>query len=67
MDTQIQMEIDIIKENILKAVPAEAIYLFGSYANGIPNEHSDFDFYVVIPNDGLRPVVFKLERVSGES
>ena len=56
MDIQNQKEINLIKESILKAVPAEAIYLFGSYANGTPNEHSDYDFYVVIPDNGLRPV-----------
>ena len=56
LNAQIQNEINFIKEKILQSVPAEAIYLFGSYANGIPNEHSDYDFYVVIPNNGLRPI-----------
>ena len=40
----------MIKENVLKTVPAEAIYLFGSYAYGSPNENSDLDIYVVIPD-----------------
>ena len=56
MDARIQNDLDLIKESVLKAIPAEAIYLFGSYANGMPNEHSDYDFYVVIPDNGLRPV-----------
>jgi predicted nucleotidyltransferase len=42
---------DIIK----KTVPAERIYLFGSYAYGTPKEHSDYDFYVVLSNDSLTP------------
>ena len=46
----IQKELDIIKEGILKTVPAEAIYLFGSYAYGTPNEDSDLDIYVVVPD-----------------
>ena len=48
-------EILTIQYKIINAVPVEKLYLFGSYANGIPNEDSDYDFYVVISN-GLRPV-----------
>jgi predicted nucleotidyltransferase len=42
---------DII-ESILKFTPARCIYLFGSYAYGIPTERSDIDIYTVIP-DGI--------------
>ena len=49
-------EILKIKDIIINAVPIEKLYLFGSYANGTPNEDSDYDFYMVIPNDGIRPV-----------
>jgi predicted nucleotidyltransferase len=49
-------EIRSITEAIKSAIPVERIYLFGSYAYGTPNEHSDYDFYVVIPNDVLRPL-----------
>jgi len=51
MDMKIQKEIDLIKESILQVVPAEAIYLFGSYAYGSPREDSDLDIYVVVPDD----------------
>ena len=51
MNTQIQKELDLIKESILQVVPAEAIYLFGSYVDGTPNEDSDLDIYVVVPDD----------------
>jgi len=40
----------LIKESVLQAIPAEAIYLFGSYAYGTPNEDSDIDIYVVLPD-----------------
>jgi len=50
MDQKVQENLDIIKENVLKTVPAEAIYLFGSYAYGTPNKDSDLDIYVVIPD-----------------
>ena len=42
--------INIIKESILKNVPAKYIYLFGSYAYGKPTDKSDIDIYIVIPD-----------------
>ena len=51
MNANIQNELAIVKECILQIVPAEAIYLFGSYAYGTPNEKSDLDIYVVVPDD----------------
>ena len=49
-------EIQTIANRIIDAVPVEKLYLFGSYANGTSNENSDYDFYMVIPNDGIRPI-----------
>ena len=49
-------ELLTIRDAIVTAVPAEKIYLFGSYANGQANEDSDYDIYVVIPNIGIRPI-----------
>ena len=49
-------EIMQIRNLIVEAVPAETVYLFGSYARGTPNENSDYDFYVVIPDGGMRPL-----------
>jgi len=51
MNTQIQKELDLIKDAILQVVPAEAIYLFGSYVDGTPNDDSDLDIYVVVPDN----------------
>ena len=44
-------EIDEIVNAILSNVPVSEIYLFGSFAKGTEREDSDFDFYVVIPDD----------------
>ena len=49
-------EILKIKDRIIETVDVEKLYLFGSYANGTPNENSDYDFYMVIPNDSIRPI-----------
>jgi len=44
-------KMDIIKETILKFVPARYIFLFGSYAYGNPTEKSDIDIYIVTPDN----------------
>jgi predicted nucleotidyltransferase len=42
---------NLIKESVLKFVPAKYIYLFGSYAYGNPTEKSDVDIYIVLPDN----------------
>jgi len=49
-------EIMQIKDRIVNNVPVEKLYLFGSYAYGTPNEDSDYDFYIVIPDGSMRPI-----------
>lgn len=49
-------EILKIKDAIVNAVEVEKLYLFGSYAYGTPTEDSDYDFYMVIPDNGMRPI-----------
>ena len=49
--------IKTIRDIIVKTVPIEKLYLFGSYAYGNPNKDSDYDFYMVMPNNTLmRPL-----------
>ena len=50
-------DIENITNIIVHTVKPERVYLFGSYADGIPNASSDYDFYVVVPDDGERPSV----------
>ena len=40
---------------ITETVKAEAIYLFGSRAYGIPTDDSDYDLCVIIPENSMRP------------
>ena len=49
-------EIKEIQDIILATVPVLQIYLFGSFAKGTQRANSDYDFYVVIPDDTLRPL-----------
>ena len=39
---------------IVSTVPALKVYLFGSFAYGHPDEESDFDLYVIIPDEIYR-------------
>lgn len=52
----------LTRDDIIKAVayaakeyPVQAVYLFGSYADGTADEHSDVDLYVLF---GVRPISF---------
>lgn len=56
-----QNEIDLIKNSILQIVPAETIYLFGSYATGMQNEGSDIDIYVVVSDDTTNLIELQAE------
>jgi predicted nucleotidyltransferase len=53
---QINEEIKEIQSLIVEAVPALQIYLFGSHAKGTHQDESDYDFYVVIPDNTIRPL-----------
>lgn len=56
LDAAAIKELDSIKQAILDTVQANEIYLFGSHAYGTPGEDSDFDIYVVIPDNSMRPI-----------
>jgi len=48
-------DIEKIRDIILRSVECEKLYLFGSHAYGTPGEESDYDFYVVVSDNGVRP------------
>ena len=63
----INQDIKNMAEIISQAVPAEKIYLFGSYAYGTPHKDSDYDFFIVVPDGVMRPleVMQKARRALG--
>jgi predicted nucleotidyltransferase len=65
MNAEIQTQITTVKDAILATVPAERIYLFGSYAYGVPTADSDLDFYVVLKDDATNPLLV-LEEIYGK-
>ncbi|MDR1015233.1 MAG: nucleotidyltransferase domain-containing protein, partial [Coriobacteriales bacterium] len=56
MNTEVETQLNTITETIVETIPVEQIYLFGSYAHGEPNEDSDLDIFVVIPDDTGREI-----------
>ena len=51
----LQKELEPVCRIITETVKAEAIYLFGSRAYGIPTDDSDYDLCVIIPENSMRP------------
>lgn len=49
-------ELKTIIDKILSTVDVEQIFLFGSFAYGIPKEDSDFDIYVLLSENAERPL-----------
>ncbi|MDR2727989.1 MAG: nucleotidyltransferase domain-containing protein [Chitinispirillales bacterium] len=48
---EIKNDLELLTQIIVKTVPTEQIYLFGSYAYGTPHEGSDIDLYIVMKSD----------------
>jgi predicted nucleotidyltransferase len=64
----IQSDLDALTEVIVNTVPVEEIYLFGSYAYGMPHKDSDLDLYVVLKDSAeMRELdaVFKIFHAIG--
>ena len=57
MTLEEKQELDILIDVIKKNIKVKEIYLFGSFAYGKPTKDSDFDIYVVLPDDSIRPVL----------
>jgi len=51
MEEAIRAELDKLTELIINAIPVEQIYLFGSYAYGVPHKDSDLDLYVILKDE----------------
>jgi predicted nucleotidyltransferase len=47
--------INIIRERLVNAYNPRAIYIFGSYAWGTPDEQSDFDLLVIVEKSDEKP------------
>jgi predicted nucleotidyltransferase len=59
----IQSELEILSKIIVNTVPVEQIYLFGSYANGVPHKDSDLDLYVVLKDDATIRLIDAVTKI----
>ncbi len=48
-----EQQINLLRDIIVVTMQPEKVYLFGSYANGIPNEDSDVDILIEVKNSDL--------------
>jgi predicted nucleotidyltransferase len=46
-------QINLLKDVIVETMHPKKIYLFGSYANGVPNENSDVDILIEVEKSDL--------------
>lgn len=58
--TNLDQAIDEFIQSLKKAIPLEAVILYGSYVNGIPDEWSDIDLAVISP--GFEDMRFALRQ-----
>jgi len=54
-------QINLLKDVIVQTMQPEKVYLFGSYAHGVPNEDSDLDILIEVENTDLPKVERNLE------
>mgnify|MGYP003394838547 CR=1 FL=1 len=55
MDTIDKQILEEIKTRLLKIYNPKIIYLFGSFAWGVPNKNSDFDIAVIVDQSNEKP------------
>jgi predicted nucleotidyltransferase len=51
MDKIVWAELTLLRDIIINTLPVEQIFLFGSYAYGVPHKDSDLDLYVVLKDE----------------
>ncbi len=56
MTEKTKQDLEEICRTIRATMNVCQIYLFGSFAYGTPHAESDYDLYVIIPDDGPRPI-----------
>ena len=54
MTSKTKTELNEICRIIVDTIQTNRIYLFGSYAYGSPDEESDYDICVIIPDSDVR-------------
>jgi predicted nucleotidyltransferase len=64
MEQAVQNQIDILKDIIVRTVPVDQIYLFGSYAYGTPSPDSDLDLYVIMKDDAPLPALEAEQKIA---
>ena len=56
MNQRDSKDLKMITDTVRSVVNVEKIYLFGSFAYGEPKDDSDFDIYVLLTDESVRPL-----------
>ena len=56
--------LNYVVETIQQTIPVSAIWLYGSYAKGTYNKHSDLDIFIVTPDKSKQRIEW-MREVSG--
>jgi predicted nucleotidyltransferase len=51
MEKAVRAELDMLRDIIIQTVPVDRIFLFGSFAYGIPHKDSDLDLMVILKDE----------------
>ena len=64
LPNEVNKYIDYVVQTIKETIPTTSIWLYGSYAKGTYNKHSDLDIFVVTP-DKSKKCIDWMRKVSG--
>jgi uncharacterized protein len=56
MTEQLSAKISDAVDRLVREFQPDSVYLFGSHAWGEPNDDSDVDFLVIVPQSNQRPI-----------
>ena len=64
LPNEVSVYLDYVVRTIKETIPISAIWLYGSYAKGTYNKHSDLNIFIVTPDKSKKRIDL-MREVSG--